>query len=76
MIREMAAMTELYQGSLWNYQFLYFPEIWTMLDRVPAVFNIEYILHGGGTIEGLPEGVGPSVIDMNDLDDTFSYNNR
>jgi hypothetical protein len=72
--REMMAMVDPYQGSVWNYQFLYFPHVWAMLDRVPAVFNIEYILDGHGTIEGLPEGVGPNQINMTDLDDTFSFN--
>jgi hypothetical protein len=72
--REMLAMAELYQGSAWNYQFLYFPLVWGMLDRVPAVFNLEYILDGGGSIEGLPAGVGPGRINLNEMDDTFSMN--
>ena len=71
--REFAAMAELYQDRVWNFQFLYFPHVWAQFDEMPGIFNIEYILHGGGTIEGLPEGVGPSEINMNDLDDTFSY---
>jgi hypothetical protein len=72
--REAMALVEQYQVDVWGWQFLYFPHVWAMLDAVPAVFNIEYILHGGGTVEGLPEGVGPTVLEVNDIDDTFSYN--
>jgi len=72
--REAMAFVDQVQGDVWGWQFLYFPHVWAMLDAVPAVFNIEYILHGGGTIEGLPEGVGPSEININDIDDTFTFN--
>jgi len=33
-----------------------------------------FILDGKGKIEGLPEGFGPTEIDMNALGNTFSYN--
>ena len=73
--REVTSVIDRYRTDVWNYNFLYFPHVWAMLDKVPGIFTIEYILDGRGTIEGLPEGVGPDRIDMNSLDNTFSYNN-
>jgi hypothetical protein len=72
--REMASLIQEYQNRVWDWGFVYFPHVWAMLDKIPPIMNIEYILDGNGVIEGLPEGVGPDSVDMTDLDDTFSYN--
>jgi len=72
--REMTDLIPGYQNGVWDFGFLYFPHVWALLDKMPAIMNIEYILHGEGIIEGLPEGIGPDSVDMNEFDDTFSYN--
>ncbi len=53
---------------------MYFPHSYMMLPTFPDHLPIELILHGGGSIDGLPEGVTPSEIDINELDDTLSWN--
>ena len=73
-ISEMRAQEARYEKNVWNFGFLYFPHIWGLMDEVPGSMSIEWILDGKGTIQGLPAGVGPTEINMNDLDNTFSYN--
>ncbi len=63
-----------YTGKWWaTNTFQYFPHVRMMMDLKPQDMSIEHILNGRGTIENLPEGVGPDVIDINSLDDTFSW---
>jgi hypothetical protein len=63
-----------YNGKWWaTNTFQYFPHVRMMMDLKPQDMSIEHILNGRGTIENLPEGVGPEVIDINSLDDTFSW---
>jgi len=39
--------------------------------------SIEHILKGSGTIEGLPEGVGPAtIIDFQAIDDSYLWQDK
>jgi len=61
-------------GSQWFYGFQYFPHIRAYLDGYQGNMSIEHILKGSGTVEGLPEGVGPAtVIDFQAIDDSYLW---
>jgi len=53
-------------------EFLYFPHTYMSLPTWPEILPIEHIIHGAGTVEGLPEGVEPSYIDLNELDHSIA----
>ena len=74
LFRGLLDLTPDYEKHLYNFGHLYFPHVWSMINFVPGSMSIEFILDGKGKIEGLPEGFGPTEIDMNALGDTFSYN--
>ena len=71
---QIRAMIAAYNGNyLADGKLIYFPHVYMMLDLKPQDMSIEHIMQGCGTIDGLPEGVGPDTIDIYSLDDTFSW---
>ena len=72
--KEIKDLIARYTSQVWNFGFLYFPHVHAYLDMTMEPQPIEYIIDGRGLIEGLPEGVEPSVIDFNSIDDTYTWN--
>ena len=61
------------RDGVWPLGFLYFPHVWTMFFDAPAIMGIEHIIQGQGTIKGLPAGVGPDSVNLDDFDGPFSW---
>ena len=71
---QIRQMIDAYNGKYWTAsQLIYFPHVYMMMDLKPQDMSIEHILNGRGTIENLPDGVGPDTIDINAWDDSFSW---
>jgi hypothetical protein len=47
-----------------------------LLGETDVMPTIEFRLIGSGTVEGLPEGIGPTVINVSDLDAGFTSNTQ
>ncbi|NMA42445.1 MAG: hypothetical protein GX946_03590, partial [Oligosphaeraceae bacterium] len=75
---EVRGILERYQATnLWYSGFQYFPHVRAHLDGYQGNMSIEHILTGRGTVEGLPEGVGPGVvIDFLELDESYRWQDQ
>ena len=78
--REFRDLLDRHISRQWFFNFLYFPHVRAYLvaepgnlDAEPGNLSIEHILDGEGVIEGLPEGVTPTEINLNDLDDSYTW---
>ena len=72
--KQIRNMIDAYNGKYWTVsQLIYFPHVYMMMDLKPQDMSIEHILNGRGTIDNLPDGVGPDTIDINAWDDSFSW---
>jgi hypothetical protein len=63
----------LHTSGLLDEALFYFPHSYMSLPDYPAYLPIELILNGGAPIEGLPEGLEPAEINVNEIDDTMSW---
>ncbi|MFA6724794.1 MAG: hypothetical protein WCS95_08995, partial [Lentisphaeria bacterium] len=75
---EVRSILDRYQAtSLWYSGFQYFPHVRAYLDGYQGNLSIEHILTGRGTVEGLPEGFGPTtVIDYQEIDESLLWQDK